>query len=120
MRPFRYVLYRQIPKWCRHKVPRRSKGIVLVRLTVEAKWVVRLDRALLALTLQHETKFTRPFVSFMVSSPSLVIRFDGCLGRSGVLWYDGEAALALSRDPLTRGLSALGGVAVDLRSLGFG
>ena len=36
------------------------------------------------------------------------------------MWYGGEAALALSIDPLTRGLTALGGVAVDLRSLGFG
>ena len=36
------------------------------------------------------------------------------------MWYGGEAALALSFDPLTRGLTAFGGVAVDLRSLGFG
>ena len=92
----------------------------MVRLTDEAKWVVRLYSALLALTLLHETKFTRPFVSFRVSIPSLVIRFDGCLGGSGVIWYGGEAAVALSLNPLTLGLTALGGVAVDLRSLGFG
>ena len=120
MRPFRYVLYRQIPRWCRHKVTRRNKRVVMVRLTEEAKWVVRLYSALLSLTLLHETTFTRPFVSFQLSRPSLVIRFDGCLGGAGVIWYGGDAATALSLDPLTRGLPALGGVAVDLRSLGFG
>lgn len=36
-----------------------------------------------------------------------------------MIWYGGDATTALSLDPFTRGLPALGGVAVDLRSLGF-
>ena len=74
----------------------RNNRVVTVRLTTEAKWMVRLYSALLALTLLHETMSTRPFVSFRVSASSLVIRFDGCLGGSGVIWYGGEVAVALA------------------------
>jgi len=119
-RVIKWELSRPGVRWCRPKVQRRSKRVVMVRLNEEAKWVVRLYSALLSLTLLHETTFTRPFVSFQLSRPSLVIRFDGCLGGAGVIWYGGDAATALSLDPFTRGLPALGGVAVDLRSLGFG
>lgn len=119
MRPFRCVLYRQIPHWARNPKG-HSKRVFHIRLSDDAKRIVRLYSALLALTLLHETQFTRPFASFRVSAPSLVIKFDGCLSGSGVIWYGGMSALALQHDPLTRGLSALGGAAVDLRSLGFG
>lgn len=117
MRPFRCLLYGQIPYWARQWRGRQCKR---VHLSADAKRVLRLYSALLALTLLHETSFTRPFTSFQVSTQSLVIKFDGCLRGSGVIWYGGEAALALQRDPFARGLPALGGAAVDLRALRFG
>ena len=46
--------------------------------------------------------------------------FDGCLDGSGVIWYGGQSATAIFQDARIRGLTALGGAAVDLRSLGFG
>ena len=94
--------------------------VFTVRLSEEAKGVVRMYSALLAITLLHERTFTRPFASLQVAQPSLVIMFDGCLGGSGVIWYGGQSATALFQDARTRGLAALGGAAVDLRSLGFG
>ena len=105
IRLFRRVLYGQVRRELQH-----TSTII----SHQARRVVRLYQALLALTLLDELRFTRSLGSFGNRVPTLVIEYDGSLSGSGIIWYRITYEGGCHREV------ALGGAVVDLRALHFG
>ena len=109
MRPFRRVLYSLIRRKLQH---------TSISLPPHAIQVIRLYRALFALTFLREDQFTRSMASFRAVQSSVMVEFDGSLEGVGVIWYRIYRTIH-NGEPVALEVP-VGGCAVNLRGFAFG